>query len=208
MPHSYSLKGLYAITDGSTGDELYAKVEQALQGGIRILQYRDKTADTQRRLAEAKTLREYCQRFHVPLIINDDVQLAIASQADGVHLGNEDGSFLEARKLLGDERIIGVSCYNDIQLAQQAEELGADYVAFGSFFPSPTKPNAPRANAETLRQAKAQLASPICCIGGITLDNAPLLIDQKPDMLAVISAIFAKENITKSTQRFTQLFDT
>lgn len=207
MSHSYSLKGLYAITDSSTGDELYAKVEQALQGGISILQYRDKTADTQRRLAEAKTLRKYCQRFHVPLVINDDVQLAIASQADGVHLGSEDGSFLEARKLLGDEHIIGVSCYNDIQLAKQAEALGADYVAFGSFFPSPTKPNAPRANAETLRQAKAQLASPICCIGGITHDNASLLIDHKPDMLAVISAIFAKENITKSTQRFTQLFD-
>ncbi|CAA6802012.1 MAG: Thiamin-phosphate pyrophosphorylase (EC [uncultured Thiotrichaceae bacterium] len=207
MSHSYSLKGLYAITDGSVGDELFAKVEQALQGGISILQYRDKSTDKDKRLAEAKTLCAYCHQYNVPLIINDDVQLAIASHADGVHLGSEDGSFLDARNLLGPESIIGVSCYNDIALAKKAEVIGADYVAFGSFFPSLTKPSAPQATIQTLRDAKAQLKSPICCIGGITLENAPLLIQEKPDMLAVISTIFASDNIAKSSNTFKQLFN-
>lgn len=202
----FSLQGVYAITDGSVGADLFSKVEQALQGGITILQYRDKSTDKQRRLFEAKTLREYCHQFNVPLIINDDVQLAITAQADGVHLGSEDGALLEARKLLGSESLIGVSCYNDITLAKEAEALGADYVAFGSFFPSPTKPHAPRAPLETLTKAKAQLTTPICCIGGITHDNAASLIEQQADMIAVISTIFATQNISESTRSLTKLF--
>lgn len=207
MPHPYAFNGLYAITDGSTGNELFQKTEQALQGGIAILQYRDKTQDTSRRLTEANTLRELCHRFSIPLIINDDVQLAIDAQANGVHLGVDDGSFLAARQRLGTDSIIGVSCYNDLTLAKKAEALGADYVAFGSFFSSPTKPHAPQATVETLREAKNQLTTPICCIGGITLDNAPLLLAEKPDMLAVISCIFATQNITENTRIFAELFN-
>lgn len=206
MAHSYELRGIYAITDGSIGNDLFTKVEQALQGGIGVLQYRDKTSDSSRRLAEANTLRELCNDFAIPLIINDDVQLAVDANAAGVHLGIDDGSIYQARQQLGADSIIGVSCYNELTQARAAEEAGADYVAFGSFFPSPTKPNAPRANATTLRTAKSQLTTPVCCIGGITLDNAHLLLTEAPEMLAVISAIFSSSDITGSTHTFAKLF--
>ena len=200
------LKGLYVITDGSVGELLLRKVEQALQGGAAIVQYRDKTTDSARRLQEATALRALCRQYQVLFIVNDDVELAHAVQADGVHIGKDDAAFTTARAVLGDGAIIGVSCYNRLELALNAVQNGADYIAFGSFFPSPTKPNAPRAHLELLQQARQMLPhTPICVIGGITLGNAPCLLQQGAAMLAVISDVFASESITQRAQRYRDL---
>ena len=201
------LKGLYVITDGSTGALLLQKVEQALQGGAAIVQYRDKTSDTMRRLQEAQALHVLCQRYRALLMINDDVELAKAVQADGVHVGKDDTAFATARATLGEHAIIGVSCYNRLELALNAAQQGASYVAFGSVFPSPTKPDAPRASLELLQTARQQLPNtPICVIGGITLDNGKPLLANGADMLAVITDVFHSTAITARTQAFHQWF--
>ncbi len=199
------MQGLYVITDGSTGDTLLSKVEQALRGGAAIVQYRDKTTDQARREQEAAALRSLCQQHHALFIINDDVALAKAVQADGVHVGRDDSALTAARDALGKAAIIGVSCYNQLELALNAAEQGADYIAFGSFFPSPTKPNAPRATLELLHQARQQLTLPICAIGGITLDNAPDLLANGADMLAVITDVFSSSAIAEQASRYQAL---
>ncbi len=201
------LKGLYVITDGSTGALLLRKVEQALQGGASIVQYRDKTADKTRRLQEAQALHSLCQHYGALLIINDDVELAKAVQADGVHVGKDDTAFTTARAALGENAIIGVSCYNRLELALNAAQQGASYVAFGSIYPSPTKPDAPRASLELLQMARQQLPNtPICVIGGITLDNGKLLLTNGADMLAVITDVFHATDITARAQAFQPWF--
>jgi thiamine-phosphate pyrophosphorylase len=200
------MQGLYVITDGSTGDTLLHKVEQALRGGVAIVQYRDKTTDQARREQEAAALRSLCQQHHAQFIINDDVALAKAVQADGVHVGRDDAVVSAAREVLGNTAIIGVSCYNQLQLALHAAEQGADYIAFGSFFPSSTKPNAPHATLELLCQARQQLALPICAIGGITLENAPNLLVNGADMLAVIADVFNSPDIAHQASRYQALF--
>ena len=199
------MKGLYAITE-SNSKNLIENVTLALKGGIKILQYRNKQASSQQKQQEAQALAALCKKFNTPFIINDDIQLAQKVRADGVHLGRDDGSILEARAQLGDKAMIGVTCYQDIEIARQAEKLGANYVAFGSFFASPTKPQAPRAGIKLLQQAKQEISLPICCIGGITLDNASTLIDNGADMIAVISSLFASDNITVTAQQFTRKF--
>lgn len=199
------MQGLYVITDGSTGDTLLSKVEQALRGGAAIVQYRDKTTDQARRKQEATALRSLCHDHHTLFIINDDVALAKAVQADGVHVGRDDSALTAAREALGTAAIIGVSCYNQLELALSAAEKGADYIAFGSFFPSPTKPNAPRATLELLHQARQQLTLPICTIGGITLDNAPDLLANGADMLAVITDVFNSPAIEQQASRYQAL---
>ncbi|UOG93029.1 MAG: thiamine phosphate synthase [Candidatus Thiothrix sulfatifontis] len=197
--------GLYVITDGSTGDTLLSKVEQALHGGAAIVQYRDKTTDQARREQEAAALHSICQQHHALFIINDDVALAKAVQADGVHVGRDDSALTAAREALGTAAIIGVSCYNQLELALSAAEQGADYIAFGSFFPSPTKPNAPRATLELLQEARQQLTLPICAIGGITLDNASDLLANGADMLAVITDVFSSPAIAEQASRYQAL---
>ncbi len=199
------MKGLYAITE-SNSKNLIENVTLALKGGIKILQYRNKQASSQQKQQEAQALAALCKKFNTPFIINDDIQLAQKVRADGVHLGRDDGSILAARAQLGDKAMIGVTCYQDIEIARQAEKLGANYVAFGSFFASPTKPQAPRAGIKLLQQAKQEISLPICCIGGITLDNASTLIDNGADMIAVISSLFATDNITATAQQFTRKF--
>ncbi|WGZ95045.1 MAG: thiamine phosphate synthase [Candidatus Thiothrix putei] len=199
------MQGLYVITDGSTGDALLSKVEQALRGGAAIVQYRDKTTDQVWREQEATALRSLCRDHHALFIINDDVALAKSVQADGVHVGRDDSALSAAREVLGNTAIIGVSCYNQLQLALNAAEQGADYIAFGSFFPSPTKPNAPRATLELLHQARQQLTLPICAIGGITLDNAPDLLANGADMLAVITDVFSSPAIAEQASRYQAL---
>ncbi|QQZ29304.1 thiamine phosphate synthase [Thiothrix subterranea] len=199
------MQGLYVITDGSTGDVLLNKVEQALRGGAAIVQYRDKTTDQARREQEATALRSLCQQHYALFIINDDVALAKAVQADGVHVGRDDSALTAAREALGTAAIIGVSCYNQLELALNAAEQGADYIAFGSFFPSPTKPNAPRATLELLHQARQQLTLPICAIGGITLENAPDLLANGADMLAVITDVFNSQAIAEQAIRYQAL---
>ena len=200
------LKGLYGITDGSTGQELINKVTQAISGGLSILQYRDKSDDYTTRLNDAMSLRELCCRNNIPLIINDDVELAKILHADGVHLGQDDMSIKQARQRLGSNAIIGVSCYNQLDLALAAQEQGASYVAFGAFFNSPTKPNAPTASLSTLQMAKQKIHIPICTIGGITLDNTPQLIDNGTDMVAVISSLFSADDIGSTAKQFSKLF--
>jgi len=199
--------GLYAITNGNTGTTLHANVEKILAENIKLLQYRDKTTNTQQRYDDARQLQQLCLQYNTYFIINDDIQLAKSIQADGVHLGNNDSSIREARRVLGQKAIIGISCYNNLALAIQAEQEGANYVAFGSFFNSPTKPNAPKATIALLQQAKKTLSIPICCIGGITLTNAPLLIEAGADMIAVISAVFSQPNSQQTARQFSALFE-
>lgn len=196
--------GLYAITDGPRAD-LLAAVAQALAGGARLLQYRDKSTDAARRHAEAAALHQLCRSHGVPLIINDDIALARAVGADGVHLGREDDDLASARVALGEHAIIGVSCYDSLQRAQAAARAGASYIAFGAFFPSPTKPLAPRAPLELLRQSAA-LGVPRVAIGGITPDNGASLVEAGADYLAVISAVFAASDVRAAARRFADLY--
>ncbi|MHB1059584.1 MAG: thiamine phosphate synthase [Rhodanobacter sp.] len=197
-------RGLYAITDGPR-DDLPGVVAQALAGGARLLQYRDKSIDAARRHAEALALKELCRRCGVPLIINDDVALAHAVGADGVHLGREDQDIASARAVLGERAIIGVSCYDSLQRAQSAARAGASYIAFGAFFPSTTKPLAPRAPIDLLRQSAA-FGVPRVAIGGITPDNGAPLVEAGADYLAVVSAVFAAADVRAATQRFADLY--
>lgn len=182
--------GLYAITqtDHKTIDMIIEEVAAAIRGGAAVVQYRDKNPIDAALLA--RELVKLCHRRDVPLIINDDVELAVQTGADGVHLGKEDGHIAEARKRLGADAIIGVSCYNSVERAVDAEREGATYVAFGRFFPSSSKPLASPAQIETLRQAKRALRIPIVAIGGILPDNGAPLLEAGAGVLAVIGGIF------------------
>jgi thiamine-phosphate pyrophosphorylase len=200
--------GLYAITPetADTG-RLLAQVEAALMGGVAAVQYRDKSADVARRHEQASELITLCRRFKVPLIVNDDLRLADLTDADGVHLGRDDGSLREARIILGKSKFIGASCYQSLELAQAAQAAGADYVAFGSFFPSPTKPAAARAEPALLRDAAPLIHVPLVAIGGITLENAPVLLRAGADALAVISDLFDAADIAARARAYGMLFD-
>ncbi|MCA1979594.1 MAG: thiamine phosphate synthase [Thiobacillus sp.] len=201
--------GVYAITpDTADTGQLLAMVEAALAGGVAAVQYRDKSADVARRHEQASELVALCHRFGVPLIVNDDLRLADLCDADGVHLGRDDGSLAEARIILGKDKIVGASCYQSLDLARAAQEAGADYVAFGSFFPSPTKPDAPRASVELLRAAQGVIHVPLVAIGGITRDNGAALIDAGADSLAVLSAVFGAPDIRAAARDLNQLFAT
>ena len=209
MSQKTVLKGLYAITQPHPAgfNHTLKQVEAALGGGVRILQYRDKLPGTQRRIIEAEKLRTLCHQHDALLIINDDVDLAKRIHADGVHVGREDSDIANARSQLGDQAIIGTSCYNQLPLALAAEKAGANYVAFGRFFPSTTKPEAVQAKPELLVEATRQLRIPIVAIGGITPENGGILIQAGADMLAVINAIFGTDDIAASCRHFNQLFD-
>jgi len=200
--------GVYAITPetADTG-RLLAQVEAALAGGVAAVQYRDKSGDIARRHEQASELAALCHRFNVPLIVNDDLRLADLADADGVHLGRDDGSLREARIILGKGKFIGASCYQSLDLARAAQAAGADYVAFGSFFASPTKPAAGRAYEALLHAATQALAIPIVAIGGITPTNAPALLDAGADSLAVLSALFDAPDIRAAAHDLNQLFE-
>jgi thiamine-phosphate pyrophosphorylase len=191
------LRGLYAITPEGAG--LINKVSQALEGGIALLQYRRKSEAS---LEEAKALLALARRYGVPFIVNDDLELALRIGADGVHLGQEDGDLATARKKMK-TRLIGASCYGRIDLARAAVAAGADYVAFGSVFPSLTKPSAVRA---PLSLFKNDLHKPVCAIGGITLQNAPQVIAAGADMVAVISDLFDAPDIAHQAAAYRKLF--
>lgn len=206
MPHPLLRhRGLCAITDGPRAD-LLDVVQAALEGGARLLQYRDKTGDGPRRIGEARALAALCEQYNVPLIVNDDVALALACNAAGVHLGEHDGDIAIARAKLGSDAIIGVSCYDSLDRARDAAKAGADYLAFGAFFPSPTKPAARHATPQLLRDAKA-LALPLVAIGGITADNGSLLIEAGADYLAIVSAVFGARDVCAAARCFADLFD-
>ena len=203
------LRGLYAITDPRLTPEptLCDQVAAALAGGARLVQYRHKNADADTRRREAKALLALCRTHGVPLIVNDDIALAREVGADGVHLGREDADLHAARMALGDEALIGVSCYNELERARRACADGADYVAFGRFFPSGTKPEAVQAQPELIAQAKAELDRPVVAIGGITPDNGARLIAAGADMLAVIEGLFGQSDIEAAARRIAALFE-
>jgi thiamine-phosphate pyrophosphorylase len=195
------LRGLYAITDSQLlAGKWMPYIEAALDGGLTLLQYRDKSSDEARRLREAEALRDMCARYNAHLIINDDAELA-ARLGVGVHLGQTDGPLTPARALLGRQAIIGSTCHSQIELGEQAAKEGASYVAFGRFFNSSTKPGAPTATLDVLDEARARIKLPICVIGGITLDNAAPLVDHGADLLAVVHGLFGAESPQEVTRR-------
>lgn len=196
--------GLYALTPDDC-PSLADAVEATIAGGARMIQYRDKTANTMEREARAKALLALCRPQGIPLIINDDLDLALALGADGVHLGEDDCSIAKARERLPGG-LIGASCYNDFARAQAAIRSGASYVAFGSFYASPTRPDAVTAQPDLLMRARRELSVPVCAIGGINADNAAPLIQAGANLLAVCSGIFAQPDIASATRAITRQF--
>lgn len=201
------ISGLYAITpEQPDTNRLLSQVRAALSGGARVVQYRSKSLDVALLHEQASELQVLCHDFEVPLIVNDSLRLADLTGADGLHMGRDDGSLRQARIVLGAEKVIGISCYNNLGLAIQAEAEGADYVAFGSFFPSVTKPGAVAAPLSLLGEAKTRLSIPLVAIGGITIDNAASLVTAGADAIAVISGLFDAPDIQLAAQQYSQLF--
>jgi thiamine-phosphate pyrophosphorylase len=192
---------LYAITDDQLlAGRFLSYVQAALEGGVTLLQYRDKRHDEARRLREASELLKLCERYKTRLIINDDAELA-ARLGVGVHLGQTDGSLPDARALLGHQAIVGATCHGKLELAERAKAEGASYVAFGRFFPSHTKPDAPPVPLELLSKVRARVNLPIAVIGGITVDNAPSLVEHGADLLAVVHGLFGAQTPAEVTRR-------
>jgi len=200
------VSGLYAVTPDMPDTALLLElVSAAIEGGTALVQYRNKTAAEALRRLQATQLLPLCRHRNVPLIINDHLDLCLAIDADGVHLGGTDGDIAATRARLGQGKILGVSCYNRLDLAMQAKDAGADYVAFGSCFSSDTKPGAVRAPLDLLAAAK-QLGIAVVAIGGITLDNAALAIEAGADAVAVIGALWAAADTRQAAQLFSNLF--
>ncbi|WP_415883343.1 thiamine phosphate synthase [Neptuniibacter sp. QD72_48] len=206
---TYSLKGLYGITDSDLmpdTETMLRKVEQSIQGGAKIIQYRDKSSDLKKRVEQASALNLICKKNKIPLIINDDAGLAAGIGAAGVHLGQSDGAIEEAREMLGEDAIIGVTCHDSLELALKAQQAGASYLAFGAFFPSKTKPNAKPAPLSLVKDVKDKVNLPIVAIGGISVDNADQIVTAGADMVAVIHALYANKKVTAAAKQFHQLF--
>jgi len=201
-------RGLYAITpDEPDTDRLLVLVRAALAGGAVAVQYRSKNASAALRREQARALAELCRTHGAPLIVNDDVRLAREAGADGAHLGAEDGDLADARRQLGPDRLLGASCYDRLDLAIAAKAAGADYVAFGSVFDSPTKPAAVRAPLALFAEARGAVGLPLVAIGGITPENAAAVIAAGADAVAVISAVFDAPDVAARAHAFKLLFD-
>ena len=202
------IRGLYVITDPDLiGHRLEGAVEAALQGGANIVQYRQKDKLVSTYQHDAQKLSELTKRYGAAFIINDDVELAREIDADGVHVGRSDPSITLVRSIIGKHKIVGVSCYNDMTRALDAQQQGADYIAFGSFYGSGIKPNAVRASIKLLGQAKSELTVPLVAIGGINEQNGKQLISAGADSLAVVSAVFAQKDIKTAARRLSNLFN-
>lgn len=208
MTNNMAIAGLYAIADTAHMEpvRLLEAVAQAIDGGATIVQYRNKAPHPHKRREQVEKLAHLCKRRAVPLIVNDDPELAHSIAAAGVHLGRDDPSLAQARRRLGPQAIIGISCYNQLERALSAAAEGADYVAFGSFYPSPTKPTAHRATLELLREARLRLRIPIVAIGGITPENGGPLVAAGADALAVIQGLFAQLDVRAAARRYAALF--
>jgi len=203
------LRGLYAITNGSFGEKKkwLSDIENAIKGGVKIIQYRSKTNDEEFEIRRAGLLKRLCEKHNCILIINDNAVLAKKINADGLHVGKNDISINKAKKILGENSIIGVSCYNDLGRARSAEKNNASYVAFGSFFQSMTKPDAVSADIKILKRAKSELGIPICAIGGINRENAKDVINAGVDMIALMSGIFLVSDINHEARHISSLFN-
>lgn len=203
-----ALRGLYAITpDEPDRSRLLTAVEAALAGGCRWLQYRDKLSAPAERLARATALSGLCRHRGAALIVNDDIELAQAVGAAGVHLGRDDGDLAAARAVLGPGSILGASCYADLETARRAVAEGADYVAFGAVYASPTKPAASRAPIELFARCRTEIDVPVCAIGGITLANAMPLVATGANLLAVITDLFSASDIAARAAAYQHLFE-
>ena len=215
MAHNH-ISGLYAVTpDEPNTQVLCNKVEAALKGGVSLLQYRNKTAEGNLRLQQASALLALCRSYNVPLIINNHLDLCAQIDADGLHLGATDCSLSAARRLLGADRIIGASCYNQLDLAIKAQAEGASYIAFGACYSTSTKPNAVNAPLSLFAEAKKIIHIPMVAIGGITLDNAINVVNAGADAIAVVNALFgsrqmdetkAVDEIQNTAQQFISIF--
>jgi len=202
------ISGLYAITpELENTAELLEKSAQTLIGGAQLIQYRSKSTDKSLLKEQAISLLRLCRNYEIPLIINDHLDLAMEIDADGVHIGQDDLSVTYARKRLGQGKIIGASCYNNLNLALQAEKEGADYVAFGAFFPSLTKPDAVAVSLNLIDQARKQLLVPIVAIGGIRSVHVGSIVQSGCAAVAVCNDLFYAENITVSAAQYAQLFE-
>lgn len=189
-PRPFNIAGLYAITPDLADTELLCQmVDASILGGARIVQYRNKVADEKLCLQQASALLEICRKKQVPLIINDHVELCLVINADGVHIGGDDGDIAAIKNMIGEDKLLGVSCYGEFARAEAAKKAGADYVAFGACFASKTKPNAPRAELSLFNQVKP-LNIPSVAIGGITLQNAHLAKQAGADAIAVIGELY------------------
>lgn len=201
------IAGLYAITpDEAQTDILVGKVGQALRGGAKVVQYRNKTAASALRLQQARALAGLCRAAGAAFIVNDDLALALELDADGAHLGAEDGDLAEARRRLGPGRLLGASCYDRIELAEAAVRAGVDYLAFGSVFASGTKPGAPRAPLAIFAEARRRFALPLVAIGGINLQNTHQAFAAGADAVAVISAVFDAGDIAACAAGFNRIY--
>ena len=203
MLNKEDLKGLYVLTDATlTPDEtMLEQIERVLKSGVRVIQYRNKYATAEEAEKQCIRLQALCDVYEAIFIIDDRLDIAYRINADGLHVGEDDVSYEEARALLGDDKIIGVSCYGDIERAKKYANLGADYVAFGSFFPSPTKPHAKVVSPEILKSAKEQLRVPICAIGGINENNIELLSCYDIAMYSLISAVYKEDAIEENLEK-------
>lgn len=200
------INGLYVITpDEPDTNKLSAMVLATLKGGARLVQYRAKTINKAQQFLQAEVIKELCDRYNAYLIINDNIELCIHLDAFGVHLGKDDGMIETARKIIGTEKVIGVSCYNSLDRVRLVKDSGADYLALGAFFNTCTKPKARKVSLNIFKKARVQTQLPIVAIGGITLENAPSLISEGIKTIAVIKSLFMSDNIEATTRQFINL---
>ena len=201
------MKGLYLVTpDWDDTEALIKATEMALTVGVGLLQYRHKTATGELRLEQASALLKLCRQHNVPFIINDHIDLCIALDADGIHVGGTDASVAVVRTLIGKDKILGASCYGDFALAEQAQIAGASYVAFGGFYPSRVKKYEVSTPASIVSKAKAELTVPVCVIGGMTPENAKPLVKEGADMVAAISSVYSAADIATAVREFAAHF--
>ncbi len=207
MRDSFIIKGLYAITpDSADLNTLIQKTQLAIEGGAFMVQYRSKIQDRDVKMQQCAAILRLCRDYKIPCIVNDDVDMCRILEADGVHLGEKDDNIAEVRRILGEDAIIGSSCYDQLNRAKQAQKEGASYVAFGAMFETSSKPNAPRATLELLREAKSQIQIPIVAIGGITVNNAHDVIKTGIDAIAVITSLFEAKTIKETAETFVKMF--
>lgn len=207
MRDSFIIKGLYVITpDMADLNTLIHKTKLAIEGGASMVQYRSKMLDRDVKMQQSAAILRLCRQYDVPCVINDDVEMCRILEADGVHLGEKDDNIEEVRRILGEDAIIGSSCYNQLERAKQAQKEGASYVAFGTMFPTPTKPSAPRATLALLKEAKREIHIPIVAIGGITMNNAHDVIETGIDAIAVITSLYEAKSIKETAETFLKMF--
>lgn len=200
---------LYAVTDRSwlKGESLYSQVEKALKGGVTMVQLREKELSQEEFLKEAREIKALCRKYQVPFLINDNVEIALAVDADGVHVGQSDMEANAVREKLGPDKIIGVTA-KTVEQAQRAEKAGADYLGSGAIFGTATKQDAKKMELETLRAICESVSIPVVAIGGITKENALRLRDCRLAGAAVVSGIFAQPDIEKTTRELKEIMKT